>query len=1014
MRKEKLNNESKQNSINFKKSIIKRVNESAQNKNFTKIDTYRNKRSHLILTNDSNSYYAKTAQVEENSFNNKYNNSQISKEKYNNIFLDSNSFILNSKKTRNKIINFNQNKNQDLPSCKNTFEAFNFKNIFISSLNNKKNKKKSKKESIHSSHLSCDEEMGRKFYLNPNFHKIYLKCLNKNKSNIKSEISNKNNDDAFYYSKTKNNMNDNKYYQNFNNGYLSTKEKTNIENTYGGIYSNSIKTTKNESSPIITSFSYRNNNNNKYTYKKINLSSSNNQRKKYIIDSYANKINNTSINNNYQKNEGNKLLTKKRIGFKIYKKHHASKSQENIKENSSKYNNLFNKINIPILKKVYNYEYYKRKINFIMKIQKWWKDMLFHMYIEKKIKFIQKYFRKYLNNKTNMNKIKMHYLYNINKILLIQKEWKKILNNNLIKNQENIIDNSLPKCIPFKIDNFDINENTESNCETKNEIEENNNIDIYKKKNANKYHRKIIRNNTVSNFYKPENHRLKTTKEINLFIQSNHKEIVSANDLQRRINNIRINDVNNKYQIYKNISFELINYINKENINILHQPIKANMFIEKKCKTREETIINKKNISKNCYYISKIFINKNIAIRYIILIQKSIKKYIKKNQSIIKPKINICHNTKIRKIINLLDNSSHNKIENFSFKGNYSIVNSNSNKNKISDIDISNSKSEKTNSYNDKDRQKFSISFHNNFFSFENSGNKINNKESLQSLLLKEKIKNLFNKYFVFHYKSKVKEIINKFRIIKFIILIKKYIINKANKAIINSFKYQFKKDRKNKDIFDEDDIMNIINRKRIIKTKPISNHLIINHKNFKNVSCPKEYYINDEDGLANYILNYFYNEKKFTNININLIKERLSKSPLIYRTQSNIKNYMNDLHKDIIENKICRNCFCKLEETCDINCPCHIKGNPQINKPKGGISIYRQKINKIIKENKMNIKIVKNTNGNENLNNLFNINCLNKKINENGYINYNNNISTINRYDTDSIQSRSRSISKD
>ena len=261
MRKEKLNNESKQNSINFKKSIIKRINESAQNKNFTKIDTYRNKRSHLILTNDSNSYYAKTAQVEENSFNNKYNNSQISKEKYNNIFLDSNSFILNSKKTRNKIINFNQNKNQDLPSCKNTFEAFNFKNIFISSLNNKKNKKKSKNESIHSAHLSCDEEMGRKFYLNPNFHKIYLKCLNKNKSNIKSEISNKNNDDAFYYSKTKNNMYDNKYYQNFNNGYLSTKEKTNIENTYGGIYSNSIKTTKNESSPIITRFSYRNNNN---------------------------------------------------------------------------------------------------------------------------------------------------------------------------------------------------------------------------------------------------------------------------------------------------------------------------------------------------------------------------------------------------------------------------------------------------------------------------------------------------------------------------------------------------------------------------------------------------------------------------------------------------------------------------------------------------------------------------------------------------------------------------------
>ena len=124
-----------------------------------------------------------------------------------------------------------------------------------------------------------------------------------------------------------------------------------------------------------------------------------------------------------------------------------------------------------------------------------------------------------------------------------------------------------------------------------------------------------------------------------------------------------------------------------------------------------------------------------------------------------------------------MDYSSQNKIQNFSFKGNYFIANSNSNKDKISENDISNSKSEKTNSYNDKDKQKFSISFHNNFFSFENSGNKINNIESLQTLLLKDKIKNLFNKYFIFIYKLKVKEIVALVRNIKFIILIKKYII---------------------------------------------------------------------------------------------------------------------------------------------------------------------------------------------------------------------------------------------
>ena len=155
---------------------------------------------------------------------------------------------------------------------------------------------------------------------------------------------------------------------------------------------------------------------------------------------------------------------------------------------------------------------------------------------------------------------------------------------------------------------------------------------------------------------------------------------------------------------------------------------------------------------------------------------------------------------------------------------------------------------------------------------------------------------------------------------------------------------------------------------------------------------------------MAQYILNYFYNEKKFTNININLIKERLSKSPLIYRTKSNIKNYIEDLHKDILENKICHNCFCKFDENCDIDCPCHRGVNHKINKQKGGISIYRQKINKIIKDNKRNVKTVQNNNENENCNNLLLFNCLNKNDLENGFNEFNNINSTINRYDTDSI----------
>ena len=326
----------------------------------------------------------------------------------------------------------------------------------------------------------------------------------------------------------------------------------------------------------------------------------------------------------------------------------------------------------------------------------------------------------------------------------------------------------------------------------------------------NKYQRKIIRSNTVSNFYKPDKNKLKTTKEINLSILSNKKETLSAFELQRRINNIKINNFERKYQINKNISFKIINYISQKNNNILYQPIKTNMLMYKQTKINKKEILNKAYISQNCHYISKLSINIQKINKYIILIQKNIKQYIKKNQSIIMPKIKNCYNSKIRKIINVLDYSSQNKIQNFSFKGNYFIANSNSNKDKTSENDISNSKSEKTNSYNDKDKQKFSISFHNNFFSFENSGNKINNIESLQTLLLKDKIKNLFNKYFIFIYKLKVKEIVALVRNIKFIILIKKYIINKVNRTIINIFKLHFKKEIKDKNIFDEDDIMNI------------------------------------------------------------------------------------------------------------------------------------------------------------------------------------------------------------
>ena len=66
-------------------------------------------------------------------------------------------------------------------------------------------------------------------------------------------------------------------------------------------------------------------------------------------------------------------------------------------------------------------------MNFIIKIQKWWKDMIFHMYIEPKIIFIQKYYKNFLIKQKNKIKIQLNYVYNIDKIILIQKKWKKII-----------------------------------------------------------------------------------------------------------------------------------------------------------------------------------------------------------------------------------------------------------------------------------------------------------------------------------------------------------------------------------------------------------------------------------------------------------------------------------------------------------------------------------------------------------------------------------------------------------
>ena len=76
------------------------------------------------------------------------------------------------------------------------------------------------------------------------------------------------------------------------------------------------------------------------------------------------------------------------------------------------------------------------------------------------------------------------------------------------------------------------------------------------KKNVYKIKSERIKNNTVSNFYEPKRNKLMVKQEIVLFIISNKKEELSPLELQRRINNIKINDLekkdNNKFKFCKN------------------------------------------------------------------------------------------------------------------------------------------------------------------------------------------------------------------------------------------------------------------------------------------------------------------------------------------------------------------------------------------------------------------------------------------------------------------------------
>ena len=94
------------------------------------------------------------------------------------------------------------------------------------------------------------------------------------------------------------------------------------------------------------------------------------------------------------------------------------------------YNNEFEKnINNKKIKKfnsTKNFNINGLVIKTIIKIQKWWKNMLYHLYIEKYIILIQKRLRQYLKKKKYIDYKNKS---NLKKIIIIQKSWKNYMKN---------------------------------------------------------------------------------------------------------------------------------------------------------------------------------------------------------------------------------------------------------------------------------------------------------------------------------------------------------------------------------------------------------------------------------------------------------------------------------------------------------------------------------------------------------------------------------------------------------
>lgn len=201
----------------------------------------------------------------------------------------------------------------------------------------------------------------------------------------------------------------------------------------------------------------------------------------------------------------------------------------------------------------------------IIKIQRWWKKILYHLYIEKKILHIQNKYRKYIKKKKYFFDIQKGP--NIEKIIIIQKAWKKFMKNKCLKDYYFF---SFKKYIKPK-------KEKKLNTIFSSKLIYNINKEKTKIKND-AYYKNIIRNNYISKKYykmKKINNIIEKIEKLQKCIKNYlcKKKTLDKNEIINKNNSLILNPnyiaqknyMINNYKYEKNSFFFLNNNINEEN-----------------------------------------------------------------------------------------------------------------------------------------------------------------------------------------------------------------------------------------------------------------------------------------------------------------------------------------------------------------------------------------------------------------------------------------------------------------